>query len=309
MALLIKPGRDAAEHWVEAISEALPDLDIRVWPEVGNRAEIEYVLANSLPEGEFATFPNLKFVVSTAVTVERLVKDKALPAHVPILRSVNPERTAIMTGWVLYHVIRHHRRFDEYRVNQAAKTWEPLEFAAPEHVRVGVMGLGSLGGAAARALAGLRYAVAGWARSRKDIPGVESFAGMDEFEDFLARSDIIVSILPNTKDTAGLLDARRLALLPRGAYVINAGRATLIDDDALLAALDSGALAGAALDVFRAEPLPPDHPYWSHPKVTMTPHYATHGRAVHGAGVIVQAIRDTRAGRPLTNLVDREAGY
>lgn len=309
MALLMRPGREPAENWIRVLNEALPDLECRVWPDAGNRDEIEFVIANQLPPGEFGTMPNLKFVASTAVGVERLLKDESLARDVPILRQVNPERAATMAGWVLYHVLRQHRRFDEYRTNQAERLWEHLRYAAPEDVSVGVMGLGTLGGRAARTIRDLRYSVAGWARTRHDINGIEAFAGPDEFPAFLARTQILVSILPNTKATAGLLDAEALAQLPEGAYVINAGRGTLIDEDALLEAMDSGHISGAALDVFATEPLPDDHPFWTHPKVTVTPHYSCMGRAAYGLEKIIDGIRRVRAGQPLDNVVNRAEGY
>ncbi len=309
MALLIKPGREPVDAWIKAITAEIPDLEIRLWPEVGDRAGIEYILANDLPDGEFGTFPNLKFVAGTAVGVERLLRDESLPAHVPILRGANRERAMTMGAWVTYHVIRHHRRFDEYRANQAAKTWEQLKYAPPETVRVGVMGLGNLGAAAARYLAGFGYTVAGWARSKKDMPGIETFAGQDELDRLLARSDILVSILPNTEGTKGLLTRERLLTLPQGAYVINSGRGTLIDEDALLELIDGGHLSGAALDVFQTEPPPPEHPFWTHPRITMTAHHSCMGRASYGAEVIVDAIRKLRAGEPVTRVVDKAEGY
>ena len=309
MALLIKPGRDAAENWIKTITAAIPDLDCRIWPDIGDPEEVKYVLANELPDDAFAQFPNLKFVAGTAVGVERILKNKSLPADIPVIRAANPERAATMTGWALHHVLRHHRHFAQYEENQTAKVWEHLKYLPPEDVRIGVMGLGNLGGTVARTLVDLRYDVAGWARSKKDIPGIESFAGTEAFEDFLKRSDIVISILPNTKGTFKLLNRERLALLPKGAYVINAGRGTLLDETALMEAIDSGALSGAALDVLEVEPPADDHPFWDHPKITLTPHYACAGRAVYGAQVIIDAIKDMRAGKPLARVVDKSEGY
>lgn len=309
MALLIKPGRDAAENWVEALGAALPDLDVRVWPEVENRAEIEYIIMSRIDEGEIATFPNLRFIATTNVGVDRLLADPALPPDVPVVRSVNAERTALMTGFILYNVIRHHRRHALHEANQRAHNWEMLKYPPPGEVGVGMMGLGVLSGAAARALAGLMYDVAAWTRTPKDEPGIANFVGPEQLAPFLARSDILVSILPQTTATNGLLNADTLALLPEGAYVINAGRGSLLDEEALLAAIDSGHLSGAALDVYAQEPLPADHPFWEHPRITMTPHDSCAGRARFSAEIVVENIRRDREGRPLIHTVDREAGY
>lgn len=309
MALLIKPGRDPAENWMEAIGAELPDLEMRIWPEAGERAEVEYLIANQLPPGDFATFPNLKFVASTSAGVDRLLSDPDLPAEVPIVRSINAQRTATMGAWVTYQVLRHHRHFDRYPANQAKKVWEHLPYPAPEEVGVGVMGLGTLGSFAAATLRGFMYDVAGWSRSPKSIEGVKCFAGPEEFPEFLARTDILVSILPGTPATDKLLNAEALARLPEGAYVINSGRGNVIDEDALIAAIDSGHLSGAALDVYKTEPLPKDHPFWGHSRITMTPHYASFGSAKYGAAVVVENIRRARAGKPLTDVVDKAEGY
>jgi glyoxylate/hydroxypyruvate reductase A len=309
MALLIKPSRDAAENWMTAIAKELPDLDMRVWPDAGDRADIKYIIANSLPEGEFATFPNLKFVASTSAGVDRLLNDPAFGADIPIVRSINTQRMATMTAWVCYHVIRHHRHFDQYRENQAKGVWEPLRYPAPDKVGIGVMGLGTLGGTAARMLKGFMFDVAGWSRTPKTIEGIKTFFGPDQLNDLLKRSDIVVSILPETPETDNLLNRDTLALMPEGAYIVNCGRGNVIDDDALVEAMDSGHIAGAALDVFRTEPLPAEHPFWSHPKVTMTPHYSSNGAARYGVDVIIDNIRRDRAGQPFANIVDKALGY
>lgn len=307
--VLINPGRDPVENWVKALNKALPDIEIRIWPDAGNREEVRFIIANTLPPGAFATFPNLAFVAGTAVGVERLLNDPALSPHVPILRQRNEERAGMMSAWVVYHVLRHQRRFDDYEANKAKKLWQPLEVVPPANVRIGVMGLGNLGLPVARALSGLMYRVSGWSRSEKRIEEIETFAGMESFPAFLAQSDIVVSILPKTPETAGLLNAKTLAHLPDGAYVINAGRGTLIDEDALLQAIDSGRLSGAALDVFQTEPLPEDHPFWTHPKIAITPHYACQGRAEYSARTAIANIKRVLAGQEPVGLVDRKAGY
>lgn len=309
MALLIKAGRDPAENWIKSIAAELPDLDMRAWPETGDRAEVEFIIANQLPPGEFASFPNLKFVASTSAGVDRLLADPDLPADVPIIRSVNTQRAATMCAWVCYHVIGHHRRFANYRQNQPKKIWEHQHYAPPDEVGIGIMGLGTLGGAVARTLRGLMYDVAGWSRSAKTMDGIKCFAGADQLGAFLGRSNILVSVLPGTAETTDLLNRETLTKLPAGAYIVNCGRGNLIDEDALIEAMSSGQVAGAALDVFKTEPLPKDHPFWSHPKVTVSPHYSSNGGAKHGVGVIVENIRRVRAGEPLAEMVDKLAGY
>jgi glyoxylate/hydroxypyruvate reductase A len=209
---------------------------------------------------------------------------------------------------VVLAVLRHHRQFDHFEREQRAGRWS---FALPAQAadrRVGIMGLGELGGAAARSLAGLGFPVAGWSRSEKDLPGIETF-GHAGWRAFLARTDILVCLLPLTADTAGILDAATFAGLPQGAFVINVARGAHLVEDDLIAALDRGQLAGATLDVFRAEPLPAGNPLWRHPKVLITPHVASYSSPATAAAGVVENIARARAGQPLLHQVDRRRGY
>lgn len=309
MILVLKAGREPVADWLAAFAAKMPELEVRIWPDVGDRAEVDVLFTTRIAEGEVARFPNLRFVTLIAAGADRLLADPGIPASLPIVRSVNPQRATTMAAWVLYHVIRHHRDFAAHEADQADGRWQLREYLPPGRVRIGVMGLGDLGGAVARALVGLGYGVAGWSRRPRNIAGVEGFAGPRRFARFLARSDILVAILPFTPDTDGLLDARALAALPRGAYVINSGRGELIVEQDLLAAIGSGHLSGAALDVFRVEPLPADHAFWAHPKITMTPHNSCMASAWHSVDVVIENIRRLEAGQPLAATIDRAAGY
>ncbi|HSR56528.1 MAG TPA: glyoxylate/hydroxypyruvate reductase A, partial [Alphaproteobacteria bacterium] len=212
-------------------------------------------------------------------------------------------------AWVVYQVVRHHREMPAYEADQKAHRWNRRRVVPPRLVRVGVMGLGQLGGATARALVDFGYDVAGWSRRGRGLEGVEDFIGPEGLEPFLARSDVLIGILPFTKATESLLDARAFATLPKGAYFINCGRGELVVEDDLLAALDSGHLSGAALDVFREEPLPPDHRIWDHPRITVTPHNASTSSAWGAVDIVIENIRRFEAGEPPRAVVDREAGY
>lgn len=309
MVLLLKAGREPAESWVAAFGALLPDLEVRVWPDCGRREDVEFALVSHMPHGELATFPNLRFVASMSVGVEHLLDDPHLPPHLPLVRSVNPQRSASMAQYVLLHVLRYFRRLPDYQAQQRAKHWERLPQRHAQDLRVGVMGLGSLGLAAAQQLRHCGFDVAGWTRTPHDHEGIANFVGRDGFFPFLARSDILVCQLPLTPETQDIIDARALAALPRGACLINAARGEHVVEEDLLAALESGHIAGATLDVFREEPLPAGHPFWIHPKVTITPHNSCDGRATHGAITIADNIRRAREGRPLVNLVNRAAGY
>ena len=225
----------------------------------------------------------------------------------PLARMVDPGLTQGMVEWVCGHVLRHHLGTDRHVVNPR-REWRPEAPPLASDRKVGVLGLGALGAACARALAGLGFDVAGWSRTPKAIEGVEARHGEEGLEAVLRRSEIVVLLLPLTPATEGLLDSRRLAMLPRGAVLLNPGRGRLIDDDALLEALD-GRLSHATLDTFRVEPLPPDHPFWAHPRVTVTPHIASATRPETATRLIAENVRRGEAGEPFLHLVDRVRGY
>lgn len=309
MVLLLKAGRESAESWIKAFGDSMPELEVRVWPDCGNRQDIEYALVSRMPDGELSKFPNLRFIASMSVGVEHLLDDPDLPKAVPLVRNINTLRASTMAEYVTYHVLRHFRRFPEYEAQQAAKIWKMLPKRDAAETRVGIMGLGSLGLAVADKLRMFRFDTAGWTRTPHNHDGIANFVGPEGLRPFLASCDILVSILPLTAQTKDILDATAFAALPRGAYLINCGRGEHVVDADLIAALDSGHLAGATLDPFREEPLPPSHSFWTHPKITITPHNSCDGRANYGVHNIVDNIRRARDGRPLVNLVDRAAGY
>ncbi len=256
---------------------------------------------------DFTPMTRLKAVLNLWAGVEDVTGNPTL--KVPLARMVDEGLTEGMVEWVTGHVLRHHLGMDTHILGQDG-IWRAG--SAPPLARdrsVAILGLGVLGAACAQALAALNFRVLGWSRSPKAIAGVETRSGADGLDAVLAEAEIVVLLLPDTPATENTLDARRIALLPGGAVVINPGRGPLIDDDALLAALDSGHLGHATLDVFRTEPLPAEHPYWAHPKVTVTPHIASETRAPSAARVIAENIRRGEAGEPFLHLVDRDAGY
>ncbi len=282
-------------------------LDYTLSPETDDPALVDYIIYAPNPSlHDFTPFTNAKAVLSLWAGVERIVGNETLT--MPLARMVNDGMTEGMVEWVVANVLRHHLGLDRYVLN-STREWAPRVPPLARDRKVAVLGLGALGQACARALAGLNFDVAGWSRSPKDIAGITCQSGDDGLEHTLARAEILVLLLPLTADTENLLNAKRLAQMPAGAVVINPGRGPLIDDDALLAALDSGHISHATLDVFRKEPLPANHPYWAHPKVTVTPHIASDSRTDSAAQVIAENIRRGEAGEPLLHLVDRGAGY
>jgi len=308
VTLLFCSATDGAERWVSELGKRMPELEVRVWPEIGDPADIDMALVWKPPHGLLASLPNLKLIVSLGAGVESLLLDPTLP-EVPLVRMVSEGLTVDMAGYVALQVLRWHRQLDEYKDLQRAGSWKPLGHKPASEVSVGILGLGELGTASAKTLLSMDYRVLGWSRSPKAMEGVESFSGPDGLAAMLGQCDLLVCLLPLTPDTRGILNRDLFAALPRGAVVINAARGGHLVEDDLLAALDSGHLAGASLDVFVEEPLADGHPFWRHPRVHVTPHVAAITHASRSAEVVAEAIRAFREGRPLPNLVDRSKGY
>ncbi|MCA0042586.1 2-hydroxyacid dehydrogenase [Celeribacter litoreus] len=255
---------------------------------------------------DFTPFTHAKAVLSLWAGVERIAPNKTLTQ--PLCRMVDDGLALGMRDYVVGHVMRYHLGMDRH-IHGLKGVWDHLTPPLAKDRPVTVLGLGELGQACALALAGLGFKVTGWSRRPKEIEGLTCVSGPEGLKKALATAEIAVLLLPNTPATENTLNAETLALMPKGACIVNPGRGTLIDDEALLVALDSGQIGHATLDVFRVEPLPTDHPYWSHPHVTVTPHIAAETRANTASEVIAENIRRSEAGEPLLHLVDRTAGY
>jgi glyoxylate/hydroxypyruvate reductase A len=311
--LLATTGWDAKE-WQARFLALAPARDIRIWPEgVGDRAEIAYVCVWKPPPGFFRQFPRLEVIFSLGAGVDHLIYDPELPP-VALVRIVDSDLTARMTEYVVLHVLLHHRKLPLYASQQRERLWREHVQPPAREVAVGIMGLGVLGRDAADALRRIGFRVAGWSRTRRVIDGIELFHGGGGLDPFLARTEILICLLPHTAATEGILNLSLLRKLKRdgtlgGAYLINAGRGMLQVDADILAALEDGTLAGASLDVFPTEPLPPESPLWAHPKVVITPHNAAVSDPRALAKYVLAQIDRFERGLPLENVVDREAGY
>lgn len=295
----------------EALPAALADAGLAArivtLEDAADPAEIDYVVyAPASPLQDFGPFTRAKAVLSLWAGVERVVGNPTLTQ--PLCRMVDPWLAEGMVEWVVGHVLRHHLGMDRHIVNPG-RVWDPACPPLARDRRVAMLGLGALGLAAARALQALNFPVTGWARTPRDLPGLPTFHGDAGLQRALAEAQIVVTLLPKTPGTENILNARTLGFLPRGAVILNPGRGALIDDAALLAALDSGQIGHATLDVFRTEPLPQDHPFWAHPRVTVTPHIAADTRPESAARVLAENIRRGEAGEPFLHLVDRDRGY
>ncbi len=282
-------------------------LTAKVVTEVADPAAVDYIIyAPSAPLQDFTPFTRCKAVLSLWAGVERIVGNPTLTQ--PLCRMVEDGLAEGMVEWVVGHTLRHHLGMDRHILNPD-HIWDPTCPPLARERPVAMLGMGALGLACARALQALNFPVTGWSRGAKQIAGIPVLHGDSGLQAALRGADIVVTLLPKTPETENLLDARRLAMMKPSVCILNPGRGALIDDAALLAALGAGHIGHATLDVFRTEPLPPDHPYWSHPRVTVTPHIAADTRPSGAARVLVENIRRGAAGEPFLHLVDRTHGY
>lgn len=300
------------QPWLEGLSRALPDATVELWAPGAPQAD--YAVVWAPPQQFFDEQVKLKAAFNTGAGVDALLKLR-LPEGVPIVRLDDAGMSVQMAEYVCHAVIRHFREFDAYEADTAEGRWSFRKPRLRSDWPVGVMGLGVLGERVSRALAQFEFPVKGWSRSPKALEGVECFSGdigSAGFTDFLAASRVLVCLLPLTPDTQNILNRDTLAQLRPGGYVINVARGGHLVDEDLLALIDSGHLAGATLDVFRTEPLPAEHPFWSHPKVTVTPHTSARTLRDESIAQIAGKIRALQNGAPITALagvVDPQKGY
>lgn len=305
---IIYPGHNA-RRWQKALLAIDPALKIEIWPEIKEKDAVQFVLCWNQPPGSLRQFPNLKAISSLGAGVNHLLDDVTRPAEIPLLRLVDTGLQQSMAEYVLLGALEHFRQFSTYRQQQLKKEWRPHQSARVSEIGVGIMGLGAIGTFVGRRLLEFGFTVHGWSRTPKQLDGIACFSGMDALDQFLGLADILICLLPLTGETENLLNARTLAKLPNGAYLINVARGGHLVDEDLLSALDSGHLAGALLDVFREEPLPAGHPFWGHEKIMLTPHIASVTNPYSAASQVIANYHRARAGEPLLNQVDPERGY
>jgi glyoxylate/hydroxypyruvate reductase A len=308
MSIVYRSDAPRAAAWARFFAEQAPDLEFRIWPDAGDLREVEYLIAWQVPADFISQMPNLKVLFSSGAGIDH-VDLSAVPPHVPLVRMVEPGIINGMVEYVSLAVLALHRDFFEYVERQAARTWSALEVPPASARCVGVMGLGSLGCAVLERLAAYGFRLRGWNRSPRVIENVQTFAGGDQLKPFLAECDVLICLLPLTSATQGILNRELFAALPKGAALINVGRGPHLVDQDLLAALDSGHLSRAILDVTEPEPLPRDHPFWTHPRVFVTPHVASMTQPETAAPILLENVRRHQRGEPLVGVVDRARGY
>lgn len=310
--LLVKSGGPALlPEWQAQFASHAPQLDVRGWDDASvDPAAVAYVLVWQPEAGRLAGYPNLRAIFSSAAGVDHIVGDPSLPAGVPVFRMVVEETAQTVAEYVCLQALVWLRDYDRMRRAQAERRWDAFE--APRsaaRTRVGIMGFGTIGRHCAGMLRPLGFPVHGWARSPKPDGAIPCRAGDETLRDFLAATDLLVALVPDTPQTRGLLCAETLRWLPRGAALINVARGPLVVPGDLIAALDDGHLSAAILDVFETEPLDPADPLWTHPKVTVTAHVAGFASRAARAEKVARNIRDFEAGRPSPDIFDRGRGY
>ncbi|MDF0492496.1 2-hydroxyacid dehydrogenase [Bradyrhizobium yuanmingense] len=308
MTVLYKANMVRGAEWARFFAERAPDVPFRLWPDIGDPAAVRYLVAWVPPDDIATTFPNLELVFSVGAGVDQFDTTK-VPAHIPLVRMLEPGIAETMVEYVTMAVLALHRDLLDFISQQRQQVWREIRITPARRRRVGVVGLGQLGQVVLERLKTFGFPLLGWNRSPREIEGVTCYAGADALPEFLAQADILVCLLPLTDQTRGILNAELFARLPRGAGLVNVGRGPHLVEADLLAALDSGALSGAVLDVTDPEPLPAGHPFWSHPRILLTPHNASMTTPDTAVDFVLDVIARHRRGEELPGLVDRKRGY
>src|SRR5471032_3119957 len=310
MRILLHRADGDTGPWIKDFSKFMPEAEVAVWRADEKKRPCDYAVVWSPPEDMLAELNDVKAAFVTGAGVDGMLKfgDK-LPRHVPIIRLDDAGMAVQMAEYVTHAVLRYFRRFDEYEAQARAGKWEPLPQHRKEDFSVGVLGMGVLGSRVLAALAPFGFPLRGWSRSGKNIAGVQCFHGADGLDTFLRGTQVLVCMLPLTPDTSNLIDRTNMSKLPQSAYLINVARGAHLAEPDLLTLIKSGHIAGATLDVFRNEPLPPPHPFWQEPRITMTPHISALTLWRESIQQIAEKIRQVENGEQVAGIVDRNRGY
>lgn len=303
--LIISPGRDP-EVWVKELKNQHPGMNIHVYPESHDREKVEYAVTWKHPRGVFKNYPNLKVIASMGAGVDHIISDPDIPEDVIITRIVDEQLRVDMSDFVLALVMNHLRNISDHH---CSKSWETKSYSRPKDQKVGIMGMGVLGTGVAEKLLINGFRVSGWSKSPKQLQEIETYSGDQQLETFLNDLDILVCLLPLTSETENILNKELFQKLPKGAYLINVARGQHLIENDLLEMVNTGHLSGAALDVFRQEPLPEDHPFWKNPEILVTPHIASVTDPRKVAEQLAENYERMTEGEELKNVVAREKEY
>lgn len=308
-SLLIIATGENAEDWRSELVRALPGTPIYVDGEDFDKAAITHALVWKPPVGYLASLPNLRAIFSMAAGVDHIFADTELPQGIPVVKLVHEATRQQHRDYVIHAIIHHHRDMMQFAVDQGNGVWKFLRPAINADRRIGILGLGPIGAFAAQAVAGLGFPVKAWRRSQTQLDGIACYSGAEGLKEVASTSDILVSMLPRTPETVGILNAELFAMMPKGAAIINVGRGNHLDEEALLAAIDSGHLSGATLDVLQNEPPPAGHPFFAHPRVRLTPHIASEPNPRVTAWAVSENLERMSRGLPPEPLAERDRGY
>ncbi len=296
--------------WSSSLQEAMPEMDVRVYPDEGNVNDIEYAVVWKHPRGILKQYPNLKAILSLGAGVDHVISDPELPDGLPIVRLVDKKLTHEMILHSLHWVLHFHSDQYQYRIQQQNREWIQQSSVQSEDRTIGIMGLGNIGKAIGESLVNLDFKVVGWgARPKNSLGAIEYYCGHEQLSKFLSETDILINVLPLTENTINLLTRSELMYLPKGSFIINIGRGGIINEDDLLSVLDEGQITAAALDVFAEEPLPENNSLWTHPSVYITPHIAGQSNPGSAAKTIAENIRLVERGKDPYPIYSFNIGY
>ncbi|MBT07039.1 MAG: glyoxylate/hydroxypyruvate reductase A [Rhodospirillaceae bacterium] len=309
MTILFISESDNPDEWRRALQKLIPNIDLRVWPNVGKRSDVHTALVWKAPYGALTNLPNLSLIQSLGAGIDHIFNDPQRPKDVPVARLVDPELTRQMVEYSVLAVLSRHRRIDELRRAAADHLWHVPQPTPFEDSRIGVLGLGEIGLSIAQKLKSFQFLVAGWSRNLKEVEGITCYHGATGLKNILHSTDILICALPLTPITKGILNKDTLALLPKGAYLVNLARGEHVVEPDLLQLIEEEHISGAFLDVFQTEPLPESHPFWKHPSITVTPHLAGLTIADSAANQVAENIERIAMGKSPLNQVDPAQGY
>ncbi len=309
MSIAICFNHKDPKPWAAALKAKLPEVNIEVYPDIKDYDKISFILCWKADKDLFSRFPNLKVVQSVGASIDHVLNHQTLNEDIALCRMVDDKLSEDMFEYVLVGIMSHLKRFDEYNQFEKDQQWQPIPYKSIEEVSIGILGLGKIGAYVALRLAAFGFKVKGWSRSQKDIAKVACYHGVDGLHKTLHSTDILINILPFTEQTEDILNTQNLQQLNQGAYLINVGRGEHLVETDLLDLLESQHLSGALLDVFRTEPLPKNHPFWTHEKIKITPHIAAITNVASASDLIVKNYRNFQKRVELLNVVDMENGY
>ena len=309
MSIVVIRQDDKISSWVEAIKAIAPDIKVYSYLEVPDVNDIEVALVWKHPKESLTQYPNLKYIASSGAGVDFIFEDTSAPIHLPITRVVDTMLASDMSEYVIAVILSHLKNLNDYKINQVNSIWKPKTYHRIADFTVGILGLGALGSVLSKDLIKFGFKTQGWSLSHKSLQGVKTYTGQEELPSFLATTEILVCLLPLTNETNSILNKNLFEKLPKGAYIINVARGGHLVDEDIIEVLDNEHLSGATLDVYHQEPLPKTHPFWKHPKIHMTPHYASVSDTKSVVPQIIENYKLMKAGKPLLNLVSKSKGY